>query len=460
MNQKILPETPTLPLEATRIRPLLRDALRAARRDFESVTPGADEWVIFRPGSDGLNSERVSAPNYRTAFNHLAANSAEGKALTDYLWERGAFKASLHRDDGQHPTQEGWATVPWSEIVWRPLLHLTNLAAAKDFVALGSFRAWRVDDDDLEAAVDDLVDQLCERHCTIQAISPIANLRPEDGPCELEPGVFLETWSPETRSLFLTQYRKEYLSDDSRSWSSFGAIRIKTRAAISDDGSPATATIAATMDRLKWALMMTMGAASPFNEGPVVIRTPSGGRVQTLRRADPLAYNRAHVSHSVRAPEAEKLRALLANLRAVSMLSEDFDAALWAFGRACNAQLSRDILLDAAIGLEMLLLPKEHGESTYKFRLHGLAIIADENPDALYKDLGDIYGLRSKAAHGAASGEHKFRADAERARTLLGKAILSAVMLAESKQIDLHRSKRDIGDAVTAFVRARLTRPT
>lgn len=98
MKQKILPETPALPVEAERIRPLLRSALRAARRDLESVTPGVDEWVIFRPVSEGLKSERVPAPNYRTAFNPVAAKSAEAKALTDYLWERGAFKVSLHRD--------------------------------------------------------------------------------------------------------------------------------------------------------------------------------------------------------------------------------------------------------------------------------------------------------------------------------------------------------------------------
>jgi hypothetical protein len=428
MKQKILPETPTLPLEAERMRPLLRDALWAARRDLESAEPPADEWVIYRPVSDGLTSQRVPAPNYRAAFNPVAATSSEARALTDYLWERGAFKVNITRDDDQDPTQEGWATFPWMDIVQPTLSRLLNLAATKDFVARGTFQPWRVEGADLEVAVEDLVDQLCNGHCAVHAIGPTVDLRPEGGPFEVEPGTVLEESSPESQALFLTQYRSEYLADDSRAWMRFGSISIKTRAPASDDGA-ASAAVAAAMDRLKWALMMMLGTSERRS---VRMRLPLGVRMTT----------------------GASLKGF------VSKLSKDFDAAIWAFGRACAAQLSRDILLEAAIGLEMLLLPRQAGESTYKFRLHGLALIEGESQDALYDDLDSIYSLRSKAAHGAASGEGEFRKQAERARILLGKAIFSAVTLADLNKIDLKASKGDLGDAVTALVRARVSRAT
>src|SRR5262249_37484574 len=125
--------------------------------------------------------------------------------------------------------------------------------------------------------------------------------------------------------------------------------------------------------------------------------------------------------------------------------------AIWHFGRACNAQLNRDIILESAIGLELLLVP-DHGESTYKLSLHGLALLGDPVGKSVDQELVEIYNFRSRAPHGSANIERKSKDIAPRARQLLAKAIWAIVERINDGSLDVSSSKGDVGKAVKAFV--------
>ncbi len=123
--------------------------------------------------------------------------------------------------------------------------------------------------------------------------------------------------------------------------------------------------------------------------------------------------------------------------------SEAVHQALFYWGRDALKDLERDQLLEAVIGLEGLIVPRGPGESTYRFKLHGTALLArfTDSAEACAKDLKTIYDKRSKAAHGV-PGEGIV--EAAKARSLLGHAILAVMEHGEAGTLDL-ASKDEIG---------------
>jgi hypothetical protein len=195
-----------------------------------------------------------------------------------------------------------------------------------------------------------------------------------------------------------------------------------------------------------------------MEEGPVIIRTPSGGRIRTLRRGDTVFRTRAYRSPVFDDSTASQIRRELEGLHALAKHSSTVGEIIWALGRACTAQLSRDVLLEAAIGLERLLLPRGAGESTYKFRLHGLAVLTEADASKLDGDLKEIYGLRSRAAHGSGKDDDTFDVLGPRARNLLALALQQVAALFKSGELDVAATGGHIGEAVAALVRARVLR--
>ena len=60
----------------------------------------------------------------------------------------------------------------------------------------------------------------------------------------------------------------------------------------------------------------------------------------------------------------QSAKVLLEAYAAARVTSEELDSVMFSFGRSCFASLPRDALLEAAIGLEMLLVP-DAGDSTW-----------------------------------------------------------------------------------------------
>jgi hypothetical protein len=95
--------------------------------------------------------------------------------------------------------------------------------------------------------------------------------------------------------------------------------------------------------------------------------------------------------------------------------------------------------------LESLLVPGP-GEATYRFALHGTAVLSGDQK--VHDDLSGLYRLRSSAAHAGTSSD--FSGMAPQARQLLAQVILAIVDLIEAKAI---RATTHMGKAVQAWIR-------
>ncbi len=112
--------------------------------------------------------------------------------------------------------------------------------------------------------------------------------------------------------------------------------------------------------------------------------------------------------------------------------SKDLAAAMYFYGRGCVADLPRDRLVEAVIGMERLLASS--GENTYKFGLHGAALLADSGDSAaeISAKLRKLYKERSKAVHGS---EEKEQNMADQALLLLGRLMSRLLVLIEEGKI-------------------------
>ena len=303
--------------------------------------------------------------------------------------------------------------------------------------------------------VADIVARLCGGEMFVEVIAPLLALTLEDPVSfELEPDVVLEAWSGPTKSLFLTRYHRAYLSTDMAAWASNSFLRSRLRLKTAADPLE---SVAAILDRVKWALMAAVGHDGIVMEGGTIVRSWNGEYRRTLRRADNILDGGSRSYRGLR-PNLGMLQGARDLLSAATSCCPAMKSVLWAFGRSCVAQLPRDVLLEAAIGLEMLLVSGQ-GESTYKFTLHGQAVLAHLLTDGhVGAELGRIYGLRSRAAHGADANAPEFKETASRARFLLAKAIQGILDLSDSGEIDLAHTKEGIGNAVKAMVATRVRR--
>ena len=182
MVTKVLPEGPVAPLEEAPLKGLIQRALRAGLRDLNGTDVSGDDWLVFRPTSEGYSSTRLPAPMYvrETVWNRIQEiwKSQESDELTEYLWSRGAFKKTLTRDDELPPSREAWERVVWGELVHGPLLVLLNRAASEELTLTGAYVPWNIDDAAIELAAADLARQSCRREFTFTAICPIIGLKP------------------------------------------------------------------------------------------------------------------------------------------------------------------------------------------------------------------------------------------------------------------------------------------
>lgn len=139
--------------------------------------------------------------------------------------------------------------------------------------------------------------------------------------------------------------------------------------------------------------------------------------------------------------ESEQLIEIIKLLEQQRKQKQDIKQAIWHFGRACIAPLSRDVLLESVIGLERLLVPGG-GDSRYRFALHGAAILFEKDEsdqDLLDKDNSDqklfdrlkkLYDSRGPLAHGG-TPSRKLDPDAQDARKFLATAIFRLCLLAQ-----------------------------
>jgi hypothetical protein len=277
---------------------------------------------------------------------------------------------------------------------------------------------------------------------------------------EAEDGVKVSKPTRDEQLIFLSQYHHEFLEDEDSSWLSRVIVEIEhdfsppssIRMISPAEEHAITASVASTLDRLKWALMLSGESTDVVEEGPVIIRGPAGFRARTLRRSDLppsiRSYKPLHVNEEI----SQRTIAYIKAFKEAERRSRELALAMWCFGRTCTTYLSRDILLDAVFGLEMLLVP-DPGESTYKFSLHGAALLGDTGDGAIAKELREMYGGRSRLAHGSTATDNSTWKMAQKARRLLADAIWAVVRRINNGSLNVTETNGDIGKAVGNLVR-------
>jgi hypothetical protein len=479
IHTRTIPDGHELALDPKILRPLLRDALDEAAgalsgREVRAIPIRRRGYVLAEDGGRQETILEIPAyPEFRRELSEPLQRSPAGQALTDYVWSRNAQKLTFSIDGDSEPTKDAWASFTWRHLVLSPLSHLALRFATEDLTLGREHRTWRLTSEALDNAADELVGLFTGGELIVTAFCPlvavhlgdIGSERETGAELHLAPGISLVEWSwTADQEVFLNQYGHHYRDDDGVRLSRLLKIEIR----IPHDSDPIV-EVAATIDRVKWALVVATNRDVAIHELATVVTSASGHARDVLHRGAPnfgISDDRAgrsigwlemkgwqviHVGPTL----LSRVCGLLAQLSATAE-SDDLVSAMWSFGRSCVAPTPRDALLDAVVGLERLVVPNERGDSTYRFRLHGQTVLASEGD--VFKELGDLYDHRSKVAHGnrvARPGKpNRMAGMGSRARFLLAKAIHATNELVVRGELKLGPD-RDISSCIADLVRRR-----
>lgn len=463
MAQVTIPSGPKKPLDAEGLSSLLRDAFLAVARDVRDVPVETASRLVFRTSDAPETIHEASYvpwPEYRRsiwAAAEAVRRSPEVDAVIDYIWNANALPQTISQDGDGIPDKGAWALAIGTQLIQSPFVSLCTSAAAKRLSTEGTFEPWTVDTNELNEAATDIAKNVSTGSETIKAQCPLihTNLSPGTS-VEILPGVRLRSWTIDELCVYLTQHHNEYLPDDLTISMSQGVLEIKI-SGLPENADDIARAVIGKVDLVKWALMAARNDQHSISESAILLQYPWGWNGQTIRRSD-VTYARGRMISIPQIDSAVAMQASVVARRALALVKDapELDSVLWFLGRSLIAPTSRDSLLEAAIGLESLLVP-DPGESTYKFCLHGTALLSAVLTEDPEKDLKAIYTLRSKAAHGADADARKYDEMATRARFLLCKAILAAVQLTESGQLRPSETGGDLAKAARDMVKRRCT---
>jgi hypothetical protein len=274
----------------------------------------------------------------------------------------------------------------------------------------------------------------------------------------------LRQWSKRERAVFATLHNKEFLWDDFKTPTHQEVfVEIECEYPLKN-GFPLDESFK-VIDLIKWSLMILAKNPIPVSEGTCIITiNEMGSTIRRRRDENPCIPNIIVVKEEM----ADKIQNLINNFLSVSNKFNDLWDALRFFGRACVSTIERDSLIDSVIGLESLLV-FGHGETTYKFSLHGATICSllweqskislfenekglFESKDNLVKWFKDLYGERSDSVHG---GNEEINEYAETAVYALAVMIERIIYLQMKDLIDINRldpNKKVIAGAVEQYV--------
>lgn len=450
MGQKTFPDLDIsdVGLERTEFERLLVDAFAEAMTALRERELPTIKRVVTRPNDTGFGPQEVTCTDFTRAIwdaSDELSKRARFQKLAQYAFSRGAFRMNLRRDDSAMPERAAWDRFVWSRLVHAPLEYALRASETEELIRSGEAPPINVDDSLLSSIAAGVAERECQNRRTVEARCPVyLAITGEIGTYDLEPGTTLCCWSTQEQTTFITKYQSEYSFDDHMALFANSEIRVRCTAQGLSDGA-AWASVCTALDRAKWALSVAAGSELVLGENPVVIRAMDGARVRTLRRASAPPDQAMALSRPLAniATEAAKILDRLSSLGEISALNR----ALWLLGRANNAALPRDALLDAVVGLESLLVPGP-GEAAYRFALHGTAVLAADKQ--VYDELSNLYRLRSSAAHAGTASN--FSDMAPRARQLLAQVILAIVGLIATKAL-APLSDMPVGKAVQAWVR-------
>jgi hypothetical protein len=282
---------------------------------------------------------------------------------------------------------------------------------------------WELPPSVLESALPEIFNRASRHEQTYVAYCPLLRMKePSNGAWPLGPHVFLRFYSHLERLQYLTRHAENIPVQDLSSLSlsqdlgrmDIPLLEISITVNREDHHPPGGRArmfsetieerLADALDVAKWSLMLGFQVNTPPQEATITYEDALGG---TLPRGFGVFPRQGRSSGILYEFEEEKIaqcRAWFAMIQAARALNPSVRQALWYWGRSALHRLDRDILLDSVIGLENLLVPNP-GQSTYRFGLHGAALLAAsaEESIAIAKELRRLYGQRSRAAHGSPS---------------------------------------------------------
>lgn len=422
---------------------LLRDSIPKYLELLQDVELPITIRALYRPnGEGGMSTFTIEFPDYGNVWpdqDPLAI--PEIKELLDYIWERGEMKKTL---SGEDPQRSSWERHVLSDLIRAPLTRVLSDIAVDAAIDSGEITPWELPDVGFDRLVDELVRQHCDGQSRYVAKIPLTSIRGKRGAAyQLSDNIRLCFYTPRQAAGYLSRYGHAFSFRDQPSvWAAVAVPHIDfavlevTLFWPDESDSPRQELeeeISNTIDLVKWALMIVTDERQPPVEGPISYRRIVG-KTSPLKAVSFERQARTPWStpiYELTDDDIELSRQLVKRTRRVRQRSKHVRGALWHFGRSCLARLTRDVLLDAVVGLEHLLIHKR--STNYRLRLYGAAVIATSGSEAenIADDLKDIYNERSRAVHSA----QKETGLAERARHLLAEAIFSITELVRDGEL-------------------------
>jgi hypothetical protein len=469
MTTKELPDHAPRKVDRPTVERLLRSALEAAIEDLRSVPPDRRARTVFRPDFDHhIVATDEEVPSYlrcRPQGPTRGARAEAARQLTDYLWEQGQPKKTLTRDGDEDPDREAWAGFVWNDLILQTAVYLAERTVPEDLCRGREHQLWKIGTQEVSEAAEEMAGLLTNGEVVITAVCPIRVTTLEQGESfQLESGLEIESWTacPERKAVHFTRFHREYLPSDDILSASMAALKLKMRIRAARN---ALEDVRDSLDRFRWATLLT-GTEQIVSLGTCIVRSATP-HVQTVIRNEDEPWHATTVHpigwyglrtrsgpslDEVRCGRVKECLALLPSEDSIA--ARDLRTALWSFGRACTAPSPRDSVLESAIGLERLLVQGK-GDISYKFRLHGAAILADDA--AAFDELEALYDLRSKAAHGGTKEDDTFAKAAPQARLRLARAVYAIAMLIQAGDI---KHSQPTAAGVAQLVKRRATRLT
>jgi hypothetical protein len=448
----ILPPGDEKALNCTKISELIRKTIYRTLNDLKKISPPKILVGVYQLEGESIQCNEVQLKNYRdeSIWKQISKiwHSEEAIKLTDYIWDHGALKQTI---TGPKPEKIDWARIIFANLIHHPLLVALETTQRERLIDFRKVEAWEVNKNKIEKAIVDVVNFYCYEKQNVSALCPLSRLNLPSGELiELVPDIKLRGMTTRDICLLLSRHSHEYHWEDFKQPAivrNIAEIDFPIKTKIRHD---INAMVQDRLDLLKWALLVALDADKPVSEGTCIIKGGLDARMGIFRRDDNFGTD-----YKIDEAIIKQCRNYIQNFRQiVGKFSHDIKSALWHFGRACVANQPRDILLESAIGLDLLFVPSEPGDSRYRFCLHGSAILAS-NPsdgDKVFNDLKKIYDNRSKAAHG-----HKIKEIenlAILARKKLAESILRIINLIHSHKIS---GTDEIAKAVQRYILLKVT---
>ena len=440
IDEVTLPNLPKIPMHLGYLTELALEALKESNAFARTLTVDEEVIQVWRTTENGASTRPFRRPSlmqaatmYVTGWPQLPAS----QAFLDYLWQHGRHSLTLIGPS----TQAAWLPGAYTEVIIHQLVKLWDEESIRAFHTHGAWTPWEVSDAAFAKMASYIAAAEMNDGAWARAIVPMVNVSFEGSePLELMPGVTMRKRTWEDIAVFIHQSGRSLENID---FSALANERVDLEIGLPLDVGESirldyrayetafAKLVDDVMARFRWAAMLALDTQNTLLEGITRMQTFGtswGG--QTLRR-QALGYLWSGIP-AISETAATEMARLLKTLRlAEAKFDADIYDAVWMFGRASLAAHPRDALLEAAIGLERILVPGS-GENARRFRTHGAALLGDVGFETRLKAL---YNSRSKVAHeGNAKGD--LSQSAMEARQLLAKCIERAAAWVEAGLID------------------------